>query len=89
MNLETMSLLKSNTPGGIATYIERSAMPAPRQQKVDEETNADTRMLSKMRRERNARWDYISHGIDVAEELDANLNFQRIHLMSHWVEQIC
>ena len=30
-NLEIMSLLTSNTPGGITTYIERSAMPTPRQ----------------------------------------------------------
>ena len=31
MNLEIMSLLTSNTPGGITTEIERSAMPTPRQ----------------------------------------------------------
>jgi len=30
-NLEIMSLLTSETPGGITTYIERSAMPTPRQ----------------------------------------------------------
>jgi len=30
-NLEIMSLLTSNTPGGITTYIERSAMPTPMQ----------------------------------------------------------
>ena len=33
--------------------------------------------------------DYISHKIDVSKELDADLNFPKIHLMSHWVEQIC
>jgi hypothetical protein len=31
MNLEIMSLLTSNTPGRITTYIERSAMQTPRQ----------------------------------------------------------
>jgi len=31
MNLEIMSLLITNTPGGITTYIKRSAMPTPRQ----------------------------------------------------------
>ena len=31
MNLEIMSLLTSNTTSGITTYIERSAMPTPRQ----------------------------------------------------------
>jgi len=31
-NLEIMSLLTSNAPGRIITYIERSAMPTPRQQ---------------------------------------------------------
>jgi hypothetical protein len=30
-NLEIMSLLRSNTPGGITTYIEHSAMPTPMQ----------------------------------------------------------
>jgi len=30
-NLEIMCILTSNTPGGITTYIERSAMPTPRQ----------------------------------------------------------
>jgi len=30
-NLEIMSLLTSNTPGWITTYIERSAMPTPGQ----------------------------------------------------------
>jgi len=30
-NLQIMSLLPSNTPGWITTYIERSAMPTPRQ----------------------------------------------------------
>jgi hypothetical protein len=30
-NLEIICILTSNTPGGITTYIERSAMPTPRQ----------------------------------------------------------
>jgi len=30
-HLEVMSLLTNNTPGGITTYIESSAMPMPRQ----------------------------------------------------------
>jgi len=30
-NLEIMSLLTCNTPGGITTYIARSAMPTPKQ----------------------------------------------------------
>jgi hypothetical protein len=30
-NLEIMCILTSNTPSGITTYIERSAMPTPRQ----------------------------------------------------------
>ena len=36
----------------------------------------------------NAWWDYISHEIDVSQELDADFNFPKIHLMSHWVKQI-
>jgi len=31
-NMEIMSLLTSNTPGGITTYMEHSAMPTRRQQ---------------------------------------------------------
>ena len=57
--------------------------------KVDEETNAGTRTPSKKRREMNAWRDYISHGIDVSKEWDADFNFPKIHLLSHWVEQIC
>jgi len=36
----------------------------------------------------NTWQDYISHEIDVSKELDANFNSPKIHLMSHWVEQI-
>jgi len=37
----------------------------------------------------NAWQDYISHEIDVSKEFDVDFNFPKIHLMSHWVEQIC
>ena len=59
-----------------------------KERKVDEETNAETWTLSKMRRETNAWQDYISHEIDVSKELDADFNFLKIYLMSHWVKQI-
>jgi len=59
-----------------------------KKRQVDEETNADTWTPCKKRREMNAWWDYISHKIDVSKELDADFNFPKIHLMSHWVEQI-
>jgi len=36
----------------------------------------------------NAWRDYISHEIDVSEELNADFNFPKSYLMSHWVEQI-
>jgi len=36
----------------------------------------------------NTWQDYISHMIDVSKELDADLNFPKIHLMSPWVKQI-
>jgi hypothetical protein len=32
--------------------------------------------------------DYISHEIDVSKQLDADFNCPKIHLMSHWAEQI-
>jgi hypothetical protein len=59
-----------------------------KKRKVDEETNAETWTPSKMRREMNAWRDYISHEIDVSKELNADFNFPKIHLMSHWVEHI-
>jgi len=36
----------------------------------------------------NAWREYISHEIDISQNLDADSNFPKIHLMSHWVEQI-
>ena len=59
-----------------------------KKRKVDVETNAETWMASKKRRKINAWRDYISHEIDVSKELNADFNFLKIHLMSHWVEQI-
>jgi len=59
-----------------------------KKRKVDEEANAETWTPSKKRRQMNAWWDYISHEIDVSKELDADFNFPKIHLVSHWVEQI-
>jgi hypothetical protein len=55
---------------------------------VDEETNAETWTPSKKRRKMNAWQVDISHEIDVSKQLDADFNFLKIHLMSHWVEQI-
>jgi hypothetical protein len=55
---------------------------------VDEESNGETWTLSKKRREMNSWRDYINHEIDVSKELDADFNIPKIHLMSHWVEQI-
>jgi len=59
-----------------------------KKQQVDEETNVQTWMPFKEHREMNACRDYISHKIDVSKELDTDLYFLKIHLMSHWVEQI-
>ena len=63
-------------------------MKLVKKQKVDEETNADSWMLSKKQREINAWRDYISHEIDISKELDADFNLPKFHLMSHWAEQI-
>jgi hypothetical protein len=59
-----------------------------KKQKVDEETNAETLMPSKKRREIHSWRNSISHQIDVSKEFDAYFIFLNIHLMSHWVEQI-
>jgi hypothetical protein len=56
--------------------------------KVDEETNTESWTPSKMLHEMNTWQDYISHEIDVSKELDADIHFPKIHLMSRWVEQI-
>jgi len=57
-------------------------------QKEDKETNAGTWTPSKKRREMSAGRDCISHQIDDSKELDADFNIPKIHLMSHWVQQI-
>ena len=62
-------------------------MELVKKRKVDKESHAETWMLSKKRDEMNAGWDYISHEIDVSKGLDADFNFPKIHLMSHWVKQ--
>jgi len=59
-----------------------------KKQNAVKETNAETWMRSKKRREMNTWWDDISHEIDVSKELDADFNFLKIHLVSHWVKQI-
>jgi len=56
--------------------------------KVDEETNAETWMPSKKRRKMNTWRDYINHEIDVSNELDADFDVSKIHMISHMVEQI-
>jgi hypothetical protein len=63
-------------------------MEVVKKQKVDEETNAETWILPKKRREINSCRDIISHGIDVSRELDADFTLPKINLMSHWVAQI-
>jgi hypothetical protein len=59
-----------------------------KKRQVDEKTNAEIWTPFKKGRPMNAWRDYISHEIDVSTELNANFNFPKIHLMSHWVEQI-
>jgi len=59
-----------------------------KKRKVDKETNADSWRPYKKRREMNAWRDYISHKLKIYKELDADFNFPKIHLMSHWAEII-
>jgi hypothetical protein len=56
--------------------------------KVDKKTNVDTRTLSKTWHEMNHRRKFLRHEIDGSKELDADFNFVKVHLISHWVEQI-
>jgi hypothetical protein len=55
---------------------------------VDNETNTETWMPSKKRRKMNSWWDYMSHKVDISKESDADFNFRKIHLKSHWAEQV-
>jgi hypothetical protein len=59
-----------------------------KKRKVGEETNADSLAPSKKLREMNTWRDYVSHKIDISKELDANFNFPKIQLMSHWAKQL-
>jgi len=59
-----------------------------KKRKVDDETNAETWTPSKQRCKMNGWLEYISHKIDVSNELDAKLIFPKINLMSDWVELI-
>jgi len=59
-----------------------------KKRKVDEQTNAESWTPSKERHEMNAWRDYICQKIDISKELDADFNFPKIHLMSHWAEQL-
>jgi hypothetical protein len=59
-----------------------------KKRKVDEESNAETWMPSRKRREMNAWRHYIGYELIVLKELDADFNFSKIHFMAHWVEQI-
>jgi hypothetical protein len=63
-------------------------MELVKKQQVDEETNAETWTPSKKQHEMNTWRDYISHKIYISKELDAHFNFPKIHLLSHWAEQI-
>ena len=54
-----------------------------KKRKVDEESNAETWMPSKMWRKLDTWQDYISHEIDVSKELVADLHFPKIHMMCH------
>jgi len=63
-------------------------MELMKKRKVDEKANAASWTPSKKQPEMNAWRDYISHEMDICKELDADFNFPKIHLMSHWAEQI-
>jgi len=56
---------------------------------VDKETLGITWTLSKKWCKMNAWREYLSHEVDGSKELDAKLNFPKIHLMSHSVRLIC
>jgi hypothetical protein len=53
-------------------------MELVKKRKVDDETYAETWMPSKKQREMDAWRDYISHEIDISNDVDAEFNFPKI-----------
>jgi len=59
-----------------------------KKRRVDRETHAETWMPSKMWRKMTTWGEYISTEIHISKQLDANFTIPKIHLISHWVQQI-
>ena len=63
-------------------------MALVKKRNVDEETTAETGTPSKKQRKMNTWRGCIRDEINVSMEFDADFNFPKIHLMSHWAKQI-
>jgi len=57
-----------------------------KKRKVDNESITGTWTPSRNGHEMNSWRDYISQELNVCKKSDADFNFPKIHLMSHWVE---
>jgi hypothetical protein len=77
-------------PAGTKAKAKANALRTElmKKRKVDEEPNAETWTPSKKRRGMSTWQDYISYMIDISQELDADFHFRKLHLMSHWAEQV-
>jgi hypothetical protein len=52
------------------------------------ETNSEPWTAANKRYISNPWWDYTNKETDISMELDADFNMPKIHLMSHWAEQV-
>ena len=59
-----------------------------RKRKAEEELRADSLTPSQRRREHSEWRDFIDSEVDLSKENDAHFNFIKIHLLSHFTEQI-
>jgi hypothetical protein len=77
-------------PAGTKAKAKANALRTQlmKKRKVDEEPNAETWTPSKKWPEMSAWQDYISYMIDISQELDADFHYRKLHLMSHWAEQV-
>ena len=59
-----------------------------RKRKAEEELRAESLTPTQRRREYNEWRDFIDSEVDMSKEGDAHFNFIKIHLMSHFAEQV-
>jgi hypothetical protein len=60
-----------------------------KKRKTEQETFAKIWTFSKERHEMDGWREYISHEIAISNKLDGIFSCPKLHLLHHWVQQIC